>query len=93
MVIYSKTFDQHLNHVNQVLSWFYDAGLTVKPSTVMFAVPEISFLCHCVSPLGIAIDPIHTHAICDFPLPKNVKGLLALWENLTFITWPSRIWP
>jgi hypothetical protein len=32
LVIYSETFEQHLDHVALVLSRFREAGLTVKPS-------------------------------------------------------------
>jgi hypothetical protein len=43
LVIYSEDFDQHLQHVSQVLSRLRKAGLTIKPSKVVFAVKEISF--------------------------------------------------
>jgi hypothetical protein len=46
LVIYSSDFDQHLDHVVQVLSRLRDAGLTVKLSKVVFGVQEISFLGH-----------------------------------------------
>jgi hypothetical protein len=75
LVIYSETFEQHLDHVALVLSRFREAGLTVKPSKVAFAVQEISFLGHRVSPLGVSIDPNRTRAIHDFPPPTDVRGI------------------
>jgi hypothetical protein len=68
LVIYSSDFDQHLDHVAQVLSRLRDAGLTVKPSKVVFAVQEISFLGHRVSTLEISIDPQRTEAIRKSPI-------------------------
>jgi hypothetical protein len=74
MVIYSENFDQHLDHIAEVLSRLHEAGLTVKPSKVVFAVQEISFPGHRVSLLGVSIDPDRTEAIRKFPPPKDVKG-------------------
>jgi hypothetical protein len=73
IVIYSEDFDQYLKHVSQVLSRLRNADLTVKPSKVVLAVQEISFLGHRVSPLGVSIDPGRTQAIRDFPPPRDVK--------------------
>jgi hypothetical protein len=75
LIIYSENFDQHLDHISEVLSRLREGGLTVKPSKVAFAVQEISFLGHRVSPLGVSIDPDRTEAIRKFPPPKDVKGI------------------
>jgi hypothetical protein len=84
LVIYSETFEQHLDHVDQVLSRLREAGLTIKPSKIAFAVKEISFLGHRVSPLGVSIDPIRTHSVRDFPPPKDVKGIAHFIGMLNF---------
>jgi hypothetical protein len=82
--IYSETFEQHLDHVDQVLSRLREEGLTVKPSKVVFAVKEILFLSHRVSPLGVSINPIRTQPICDFPPPKDVKVFVRFIGILNF---------
>jgi hypothetical protein len=84
LVIYSKDFDQHLQHISQVLSRLRKAGLTVKPSKVVFAVKEISFLGYHVSPLGGSIDPGRTQAIRDFPPPRDVKGIARFLGMVNF---------
>jgi hypothetical protein len=48
-VIYSEDFESHLKHLKILLERLKDAGLTVKPSKVVFATREISFLGHRVS--------------------------------------------
>jgi hypothetical protein len=60
------------------------AGLTVKPSKVVFAVKEISFLGHYVSHLGVYIDPGRTLAIRDFPPPRDVKGIARFLGMVNF---------
>jgi hypothetical protein len=84
LVIYSEDFDQHLQHVSQVLYRLRKAGLTVKPSKVVFAVKEISFLGHHVSPLGVSIDPGRTQAIRDFPPPRDVRGIARFLGMVNF---------
>jgi hypothetical protein len=75
VVIYSQTFDEHLEHLRVVLDRLREAGLTVKPEKVVFATEEISFLGHIISPAGVKIDPERTRAIREFPFPKDVKGV------------------
>lgn len=75
VVIYSKTFDEHLEHLRQVLKRLGDAGLTIKPSKVTLARREISFLGHRVSAEGISIDHSRTRAIHEFRPPKSKKGI------------------
>jgi hypothetical protein len=74
-VIYSSDFDQHLDHGAQVLSRLRDAGLSVKPSKIVFGIQEISFLEHWISPLGVPIDPQLTETIRNFAPPRDVKGV------------------
>jgi hypothetical protein len=75
LVIYSESYDQHLEHVRIVLERLRSAGLTVKPEKVTFATQEISFLGHVVSSTGVHIDPERTRAIRDFPPPRDAKGI------------------
>jgi len=63
VVIYSKSFKEHLKHIRLVLDRLRQAGLTVKPQKVVFATQEISFLGHLVSPGCIRIDPECTKPI------------------------------
>jgi hypothetical protein len=73
--VYSETFEQHLQHVEEVLRQLRDTGLTINPEKIKLAVWEISFLCHIVTPAGIRIDPEHTQGIRDFPPPKDIRGI------------------
>jgi hypothetical protein len=75
VVIYSRTFEEHLGHIKVVLDRLRDAGLTVKPQKVVFATKEISFLGHVILPGGVKIDPERTRAIREFPAPRYVKGI------------------
>jgi len=75
LLVYSESFEEHLAHLEEVMSRLRKAGLTVNPDKVSFAQGEISFLGHLVSSSGVCIDPARTQAIRDFPAPRDVKGV------------------
>jgi hypothetical protein len=84
LVVYSESFEQNLQHVEEVLRRLRDAGLTVNPEKIKLAVREIAFLGHIVSPDGIRIDPERTRAIRDFPPPKDKRGIARFVGMATF---------
>lgn len=75
VVIYSRSFGEHLEHIRTVLDRLAGAGLTVKPSKLNLVRSEISFLGHLVSGQGIRIDPSRTQAIFKFRPPTSKKGI------------------
>ncbi len=75
LIIYSQSHSEHLDHLREVITRLKEANLTVKPSKVMFAAEEISYLGYLVSHNTIALDPERTKAITSFPLPKSVRSL------------------
>ena len=85
VVIYSESFEEHLEHIRLVLERLRQAGLTVKPQKVVFATHEISFLGHVVSPGCVRIDPERTKRIRDFPVPRDVRGICSFYRNGQFV--------
>ena len=75
LVIYSETFEEHVEHLKEVLKRLQKAHLTVKLSKVKFVSRQLSFLGHIISPSGITIDQDRTLAIRNFPPPKDAKGI------------------
>lgn len=84
VVVYSRSFQEHIEHIEQVLKRFRDAGLTVKPAKVNLARREISFLGHIISADGVKIDYDRTKAIYDFPRPKNKKDIASFIGMVNF---------
>lgn len=85
-MVYNETFDEHLQHVEEVLRRMRDAGLTINPEKVKLAVQEISFLGHIVTSEDIRIDPDRTQGIRDFPPPKDVRGVAQFVGMANFYT-------
>lgn len=81
ILIYSKTFEEHLEHLRLVLKRVSAAGLLLKPSKCEFVKREINFLGHVVSGDGIRTDPKKIQKIENFPVPTSpteVKSFLGL---------------
>jgi len=74
-VIYSESFEEHLEHIRLVLDRLMQAGMTVSPQKLVVATQEISFLGYLVTPGCVSIDPERTRPIKEFPIPQDTKGL------------------
>lgn len=75
ILVYSKTYEEHVSHVHQVLSILRDNQWQVKSSKCAFARQEIAYLGHVISGKGVATDPGKIATIRDRPAPVNVKEL------------------
>lgn len=75
VIIYSKSFDQHLLDLEEVFQRFQAANIKLKPSKCLFAKKQVEFLGHIVSSDGISPNPNKIAAVKDFPKPQNVKGV------------------
>ena len=71
VIIFGKTFDEHLERLQVVLNRLNQAGLTLKPSKCQWAKLEVRFLGHLISGDGIKPDPGKFAAVAKFPKPKN----------------------
>ena len=73
IIIFSKTFQEHLAHLDLVFSRLRAANIKLKASKCHFAQPKVTYLGHIVSRNGIQQDPNKISALKDFPIPKKVK--------------------
>ena len=77
ILIFSKHFDEHLHHLDQVFQNLRAANLKIHPGKCRFAVQEIVYLAHRINSFGIKIDDSKYQAIETYPVPKNVKNVRA----------------
>lgn len=75
ILIYSATFEDHLTHLQQVLSLLQKESWFVKRSKCKFAQREISYLGHVISDKGVATDNTKVEAVLSWPTPINIKEL------------------
>ena len=81
ILVYSKDFDQHLSHLQEVFNRLQQAGLRLKPSKCNFATNKVTYLGHDITKNGFGMEAINISKIKNYPTPKNVKqvrGFLGL---------------
>ncbi len=67
ILIYSKTEDEHIWHVQTVLNILRENKLLAKMSKCAFFAPQVEYLGHIVSTHGVAVDPAKVKAITEWP--------------------------
>ena len=75
ILIASKTFEEHLNHLNLVFERLRKAGLRLKPSKCHFLRERVPYLGYIISKYGIHPDPSKTDKVRDFPRPSECEKL------------------
>lgn len=73
ILIYSKSYPNHLHHLQQVLSMLNTNQWKVKLSKCEFSQQSIQYLGHVISTTGVATDESKISAVRDWPTPVDVK--------------------
>ena len=75
ILVYSETWQAHLQHLHLVLSVLWQQHLYVKLSKCEFGVDQIEYLGHVISAKGVAMDCKKVDCMLSWPVPKNIKEL------------------
>jgi len=81
ILIFSKTEEEHAEHLRIVLQRLRDHRLYAKFSKCEFWLKKVSFLGHVLSENGIEVDPSKVEDVLNWAQPQNVKevrGFLGL---------------
>ena len=71
ILIASKTFEEHLDHLREVFDRLRKAGLRLKPKKCLLLRREVPYLGHVISKEGIRPDPAKTEKVHRFPTPVD----------------------
>lgn len=77
VLIYSRTFTEHLQHLEEVFSRFQSSGLKLNPSKCSFAQQQVQFLGHVVSGQGVRPDPRNVSSVQNWPTPQTATDVRA----------------
>ena len=72
--IFSRTYDEHLEHIRQVLQLLQRDQWQVKMSKCRFAQLQLRYLGHIISAKGVATDPEKVQAVVQWSSPPNSQG-------------------
>ena len=98
IIIFSKTAEEHLKHLQQVFHKLWGAKHSMKLSKCHFCAKEIQYLGHILSTTGIKPLPLKTEAVKDMEQPGYTKqvwaflGLMGYYHKFIkniLLTWQS----
>ena len=75
IIIFSSTFEEHIDRLTAVFFRLQEHNLKLKASKCEFMMSQVINLGHIVSQEGIQTDPEKTSAIWDWPVPQNIKDV------------------
>jgi len=75
VIIFSRTYEEHLERLQQVFQRIRDSGLKLAPRKCKFFHERVVYVGHQVSNSGIAPDPEKSACIRDWPRPKTPEDV------------------
>ena len=73
LVIFSSSWEEHLDHLRKVLKRLQEASFTAKPSKCQFAMEQCVYIGHIVGSGTIRPASIKLEAVHKFPVPETKK--------------------
>ena len=71
IIVYSKTFEEHLENLGIVFERLKEANLKLNPKKCNLLCRKVAFLGHEVSESGISTDPSKVQAVKEWPQPNT----------------------
>jgi hypothetical protein len=72
ILVFSKTKEEHIRHLNLVLKRLHDEKLLINLKKCFFMKEELIYLGFVISQEGLKMDPEKIKAITDWPSPRNI---------------------
>ncbi|XP_048496458.1 uncharacterized mitochondrial protein AtMg00860-like [Beta vulgaris subsp. vulgaris] len=75
ILVYSKTLEEHWQHLAWVFELMREHQMFIKASKCVFVIDNIEYLGHFISANGVETDPNKVSAALAWPVPRTVKEL------------------
>lgn len=75
ILVYSQSYEAHIQHLAQVLQLLQDSHWKVKGSKCAFAQRSVAYLGYVINEHGVSTDPKKVVDIQSWPTPTNLKEL------------------
>jgi hypothetical protein len=82
--IYSRTLEEHLEHLRLVLQRLKEEGLKLRLKKCFFGLQEMEYLGYTVSAGNISVSTKKVEAVADRPVPKTQKEVRSFVEFCNF---------
>lgn len=84
VIIYSNSFEDHMVHLDNILTKLTVGGVKLDLNKSTFAKPSVKFLGFIVDGNGISPNPAKVQSITNFPIPTNTKQIKQLLGSVGF---------
>ncbi|MBW0563450.1 hypothetical protein O181_103165 [Austropuccinia psidii MF-1] len=84
IIIYSETWEDHVEYIDRVLSKFTPINLKISLKKCNFGQQELLALKHKASGLSLAIDKSKVAALLQKPVPRNIKEIQSSLEVASY---------
>ena len=84
ILIYSRSREEHLQHLEAVLSILKEQQLYAKMSKCKFGITEMLYLGHIIGEQGVQVHQEKIQAILELPTPRNVTELSSFLGLCTY---------
>ena len=74
-LIFSRNFDEHRLHLQEVIGWLERYSLTLHPQKCQLVLPKVEYLGHIVSAEGVRPNSIKIDTVRKFPMPTCVRAV------------------
>jgi hypothetical protein len=75
ILIYNKTWAEHLQHIQQVLHTLRQHKLYANLEKCSFGMDKVHYLGYIIDQHGVHVDPTKIQVICDWPAPTTLTEL------------------
>jgi hypothetical protein len=82
--IYSRTLEEHPEHMRLVLKRFKEEGLKLRFKKCFFGLPEMEYLGYTVSNGKISVSTKKVEAVADWPMPTTQKEVRSFVQFCNF---------
>ena len=73
IIVFSETFEDHVEHLREVLNRLRKANLKLKISKCKFVKKQLNYLGHIISDEGISVDPEKVAVMENLKPPENIR--------------------
>ena len=75
VVVFGRTFEEHLQRLRVVLSRLEDSNLKLNPKKCQFFCRSAAFLGHVISSDGVSTNPAKVQSVANWQVPINISEL------------------
>ena len=84
IVVFSTSWEDHLAHIDTVLTALGKAGLTANPSKCRWGGKSVEFLGHQIGTGEMSVPSYRVQALSSYTRPTTKKGLRAFLGSIGF---------